>query len=69
MNKKYEKDYYMLVEPQIGELFDPINHREINGNSTGKISELYFYGYGKLNDSEEEKSIDKLIKAALVCAN
>lgn len=71
-NKKYDDSLYKLLIPNIGEEFDPTKHMAINGNSSGKIQEIIFPGYGSMesksnpNQTDEERSFKKIRKLAMV---
>lgn len=71
-NKKYDESLYKLLIPNIGEEFDPTKHMAVNGNSSGKIEEVIFPGYGSmeskanLDQTDEERGFKKIRKLAMV---
>lgn len=71
-NKYYEDSIYRIINPQIGEQFDPTKHMPVNGKSSGMIEKVVFFGYGELEGKtsqtqlEEERKIKKVKKLAMV---
>lgn len=71
-NKKYDESLYKLLIPNVGEEFDPTKHMAVNGNSSGKIEEVIFPGYGSMeskanpNQTDEERGFKKIRKLAMV---
>lgn len=71
-NKKYDESLYKLLIPNVGDEFDPTKHMAINGNSSGKIEEVIFPGYGSMesksdsSQTDEERGFKKIRKLAMV---
>lgn len=71
-NKKYDENLYKIMTPEIGEEFDPTKHLAAGGNSSGKIEEVIFPGYGIMESKsspeqeDSERKIRKIRKLAIV---
>ena len=69
INKRFESPTYGLIEASLEEDFDPVTQFDLSQNSSGKIIEFIFYGYGTLEDrssSDDKNIIDKIRKRPLV---
>ena len=69
INKRFENPTYGLIEARLEEDFDPVTQFDLSQNSSGKIIEFIFYGYGTLEDkssSDDKDIIDKIRKRPLV---
>ena len=69
INKRFENPTYGLIEASLEEDFDPVTQFDLSQNSSGKIIEFIFYGYGTLEDrssSDDKNIIDKIRKRPLV---